>query len=399
MLAVDKNRGFDRNQLKRMIYIKKIFALLMAVSLLFTLAACKSNEKLSSYNSSSTTDTVAFTAPENYATVLLVTINPEFKLYLDEQGSVLAVEPVNSDAKSMANDVENIKGDLETVIHDIVLAADKGGFVKENATVNFQVTMVKDGTINTDDILNIAKEATNKVFVDSEKTIDVNVSVAEDALKETVSSNEEASSTNITTSAESQTTASQTHKHSYSAATCTEPKKCSCGATEGKALGHKYSNGTCTVCGAKDPDFVSYTSVKNKTGIWKTQFLVDEELYNISLTLYSSAEYGLSTQYDIGRLFDKLSEDEKANILKNHKDSIITYEGIQYCFLKGDGDNITSLKEDGTTVTITDSRGAKLVLTRTAENTMTVQSSDNSFIYIDDGVKIPVGAVFTFKAE
>ena len=379
--------------------MKKIFALLMTVSLLFTLAACKSNEKLSSDSSSSTTDTVAFAAPENYATVLLVTINPEFKLYLDEQGSVLAVEPVNSDAKSMANDVENIKGDLETVIHDIVLAADKGGFVKENATVNFQVTMVKDGTINTDEILNIAKEATNKVFVDSEKTIDVNVSVAEDALKETVSSNEETSSTNITTSAESQTTASQTHKHSYSAATCTEPKKCSCGATEGKALGHKYSNGTCTVCGAKDPNFVSYTSVKNKTGSWKTQFLVGKELYNISLTLYSSAEYGLSTQYDIGSLFDELPEDMKANILKNYKDSIITYEGIQYCFLKGDGNGITSLKEDGTTVTITDTRDAKLVLTRTAENTMTVQSSDKSFVYIDDGVKIPVGAVFTFKAE
>lgn len=379
--------------------MKKIFALLMAVSLLFTLAACKSDEKLSSDNSSSTTDTVAFTAPENYATVLLVTINPEFKLYLDEQGSVLAVEPVNSDAKSMANDVENIKGDLETVIHDIVLAADKGGFVKENATVNFQVTMVKDGTINTDEILNIAKEATNKVFVDSEKTIDVNVSVAEDALKETVSSNEEASSTNITTSAESQTTASQTHKHSYSAATCTEPKKCSCGATEGKALGHQYSNGTCTVCGAKDPDFVSYTSVKNKTGSWKTQFLVGKELYNISLTLYSSAQYGIGVGYDIGSLFDELPEDMKANVLKNYKDSIITYEGIQYCFLKGDGDDITSLKEDGTTVTITDTCGAKLVLTRTAENTMTVKSSDNSFARIEDGVKIPVGAVFTFQAE
>ena len=62
--------------------MKKIFALLMAVLLLFTLAACKSNEKPSTDNSISTTDTVVFTAPENYATVLLVTINPEFKLTL-----------------------------------------------------------------------------------------------------------------------------------------------------------------------------------------------------------------------------------------------------------------------------------------------------------------------------
>lgn len=382
--------------------MKKIFALLMAVLLLFTLAACKSNEKPSTDNSTSTTDTVAFTAPENYATVLLVTINPEFKLYLDEKGSVLEVEPVNSDAKSIANDIENIKGDLETVIHDIVSAADKGGFVKENATVNFQVTMVKDDTINTDDILNTVKETANKAFADSEKTIEVNVSVAEDVLKELVSSNEETSSTNITTSTEPQSTASQTHKHSYSAATCTEPKKCSCGATEGKALGHKYSNGTCTVCGAKDPNFVSYTSVKNKTGSWNLKFLVGKTLYNINLTLYSSAEYGIGAGYDICDLVDDLPEDMKADILKNYQDSLITYEDKQYYAGRGSGENLASLEEDGTTVTLTDTDGAKLVLIRTAENTMTVQSFDNSFAfldYLDEGVKIPVGAVFTFKAD
>lgn len=382
--------------------MKKIFALLMAVLLLFTLAACKSNEKPSTDNSTSTTDTVAFTAPENYATVLLVTINPEFKLYLDEKGSVLAVEPVNSDAKSIASDIENIKGDLETVIHDIVSAADKGGFVKENATVNFQVTMVKDDTINTDDILNTVKETANKAVADSEKTIEVNVSVAEDVLKESVSSNEETSSTNITTSTEPQGTASQTHKHSYSAATCTEPKKCSCGATEGKALGHNYSNGVCTVCGAKDPNFVSYTSVKNKTGSWNLKFLVGKTLYNINLTLYSSAEYGIGAGYDICDLVDDLPEDMKANILKNYQDSLITYEDKQYYAGRGSGENLASLEEDGTTVTLTDTDGAKLVLIRTAENTMTVQSCDNSFAfldYLDEGVKIPVGAVFTFKAD
>ena len=37
-----------------------------------------------------------------------------------------------------------------------------------------------------------------------------------------------------------------THTHSYSVATCTQPKKCSCGAIEGKALGHKWTNANCT---------------------------------------------------------------------------------------------------------------------------------------------------------
>ncbi|MBO5064957.1 MAG: NPCBM/NEW2 domain-containing protein [Clostridia bacterium] len=36
------------------------------------------------------------------------------------------------------------------------------------------------------------------------------------------------------------------HLHDYSNATCTSPKKCSCGATAGSALGHNFSVATCT---------------------------------------------------------------------------------------------------------------------------------------------------------
>lgn len=42
------------------------------------------------------------------------------------------------------------------------------------------------------------------------------------------------------------TTNPPTHTHSYSNATCTSPKKCSCGATAGTALGHQFSSATCT---------------------------------------------------------------------------------------------------------------------------------------------------------
>lgn len=48
-----------------------------------------------------------------------------------------------------------------------------------------------------------------------------------------------------------------THTHSYSKATCTEPKKCSCGATYGKALGHSYTNSSCLRCGKSNPDYSS----------------------------------------------------------------------------------------------------------------------------------------------
>ena len=40
------------------------------------------------------------------------------------------------------------------------------------------------------------------------------------------------------------------HEHSWSDATCTEPKKCACGETDGEALGHAWENCECTRCDA-----------------------------------------------------------------------------------------------------------------------------------------------------
>ena len=78
------------------------------------------------------------------------------------------------------------------------------------------------------------------------------------------------------------------HTHSFSEATCTSPEECSCGATAASALGHsftdatcstpktceicgdtegsvaehKYTNGACVYCGAKD------TSHSTEETVW-----------------------------------------------------------------------------------------------------------------------------------
>lgn len=56
------------------------------------------------------------------------------------------------------------------------------------------------------------------------------------------------------------------HKHEWTEATCTEPKKCSgCGATEGEALGHEWIEATCTEpktcsrCGATEGEALGHT--------------------------------------------------------------------------------------------------------------------------------------------
>lgn len=45
------------------------------------------------------------------------------------------------------------------------------------------------------------------------------------------------------------------HVHSFAAATCTSPSKCSCGETKGSAIGHDYVGATCSRCYAPNPNY------------------------------------------------------------------------------------------------------------------------------------------------
>lgn len=60
-----------------------------------------------------------------------------------------------------------------------------------------------------------------------------------------------------TTTTATTTTTTTTHVHDFASASCTAPEKCnSCGETRGYANGHNFADGFCTVCGAKDPNYV-----------------------------------------------------------------------------------------------------------------------------------------------
>ena len=116
-------------------------------------------------------------------------------------------------------------------------------------------------------------------------TVETNPTEATNATKFTGATTEP--TTAPTTEPTTVPTTEPPHTHSFSAATCTAPKTCSCGATEGNANGHNwkdatctspkictfcsersgsainhnYSNGKCTVCGSNDPNYVSETMV------------------------------------------------------------------------------------------------------------------------------------------
>lgn len=158
--------------------MRKIISVILAIALVFTLSACGKNNTSSDTDSSTPTESEAFTAPENYASVLLITINPQFKLYLDENNNVLAVEPVNDDAKTFSDEIDFENKSLETVVETLVEKANEKGFVKENATVNFEITEQKTETVSKDDILQKA------VVAAEQKATELNITITAEA-KET----------------------------------------------------------------------------------------------------------------------------------------------------------------------------------------------------------------------
>ncbi len=78
------------------------------------------------------------------------------------------------------------------------------------------------------------------------------------------------------------------HTHSFAAATCTNPQKCSCGATKGEPLGHKWTNATCTtpktcsICKVADGDAIGHNWIEATCKSLKTCFLCKETVGNFA---------------------------------------------------------------------------------------------------------------------
>ena len=372
--------------------MKKIISIALALCFVLALVSC-GKSGTSSLETSSGDSAEGFVKPEQYASVLLVTINPQFRLYLDENGKVLAVEAVNKDAESMKDSITFENQSFETVIETIVTTANKNGFVKADATINFEIVESKETNIAQSDILSKAEKMANDTA--NELKIEIKVNVSEIKPTDDPSSSETESSDNQNSSEatlnNNQSSSKPAHTHSFSAATCTEPKKCSCGAVEGTALGHDYKDGVCTRCKAKDPNYKP-TSVLQKQGKWTLQYLNGKQLYSVVITVCKPGQN--SATVGIGDLLTTLPPEMQED--PNIKDYCEIFNGEYYYIGMGDGGDIKTVKEDNGTVTLTDSSGNNLVLTRTGENTLKCASAPERFIFISG---IPVGSVFTFVAE
>lgn len=385
--------------------MKRMISIALMLCLIFILASCGEGSSSSLEASSDVGgETESFVKPEQYTSVLLITINPEFRLYLDKDGKVLAVEAVNKDAQSIKNSITFENQNFDTVIETIINSAHQNGFIKADATIHFEIVESKEtDKAKADILLKCEKKATDTA---NELSVNVHIHVSE------IQTNTTQSSSNVTSgvsqassrptesqnvsSPSSSTTTKPVHKHSFSDATCTEPKKCSCGAVEGTALGHNYKDGVCTRCKGKDPNF-SFTSVLKMQGKWKFQHLVpgemsDTELHSISLFICTPGEY--CSNISIGDPLSSLPDDMQNDPdIKQYCD---LFDGKYYYVGRGAGGDIKTVTEEGNTVTLVDTSGNKIVFTRSGEKVLKCSSAPAVFACAKG---IPVGAEFTFVAN
>jgi len=242
--------------------MKRIALIFLVFILTLSFAACgegkpKTSEKV---NSGTATPVVTatpapvdknFEKPAEYASVLLVTINPQIRLYLDAQGKVLAVEAVNEDALSIKDGLTFENETVETVVKSIVTTAKEKGFIKADAKISIELTETKDESVNKTELLAKAETTVNQTAADLKIEIVVEAEDKTDVVTPSATATETIGATNAATSTPGATSAPQT-------TTAPTPAK--------------------------------LTPVKEKAGSWFARYTVGKSLYDANFYLSGGAD-------------------------------------------------------------------------------------------------------------
>ncbi len=254
--------------------MKKILSLFLAAAVVLAFSACGENNKggssIPADSSSAAADTSSaiqtgdFTAPESYACILSISINPQFDLYLDADENVIKLHALNDDAKSFESQIDLSDNDLDDVVESIVKVAKNKGFIKgDEPTISLDLRDIKNPKVDDKDVLEDASDAVEDTARELKLSIKVKISITQYS-SEPETSNPTSASTSSNKSADSSAPAQnktssnpkpstssstqqdqQTHICIFSPASCEAPASCSCGKTSGKALGHMWQDATC----------------------------------------------------------------------------------------------------------------------------------------------------------
>lgn len=176
--------------------MKKILSLIIAAMLVLScFAGCAPKETGGVSSATASQEESEFQKPESYASVVLVTINPQFRLYLDTQGVVLAVEPVNADAKTIETKITFENKKVAEVVGNLVVAANDGGFIKENAAIDIKIATNNNAEDkDLEAVLTTVKASVSAKLGELKVTAEVKTEISQEIIPEEDTTSSEASS-------------------------------------------------------------------------------------------------------------------------------------------------------------------------------------------------------------
>ena len=97
--------------------------------------------------------------PDDYVAAIIVTINPQIKLYVDANNVVVGVECLNEDAKGIFSGVELTNITVEQGIEKIVTIAVENDFLVDGKDINIEISEVRDESVDSEQLCNQVEEA------------------------------------------------------------------------------------------------------------------------------------------------------------------------------------------------------------------------------------------------
>lgn len=162
---------------------------------------------------------------------------------------------------------------------------------------NFSHTESSSNTTND----NNANESTQSSIVDADTNHAGGTNTA------TNQSNTSSNPNSSNPSNQSGNTNTSSHTHVYSDATCTQPKKCSCGATQGKALNHYWTAATCTqpktcsACNTTEGNPIDHVLSGNLCKWCQNAVAIDPNSFNPNVNYTCIKDVGIKTSQFDGR--------------------------------------------------------------------------------------------------
>ena len=116
--------------------------------------------------------------PEEYALAVIVTINPQVKLYLDADNVIVGVEYLNEDAKTAFSDIDFSDVTVEEGMEKIIHAAVEKEFLTDGKDVSIEVSEIRDESCDGEAVCAEAETAAVKAAEENHVTAVVTAKVS-----------------------------------------------------------------------------------------------------------------------------------------------------------------------------------------------------------------------------